>query len=217
MTLPVARITRAFSRAEEAGAARMLGTDHGLVRSLARQHALSRQLLVIALPLLFGVAGTVKQIHPAPAVLGAAGIVEVVLLGTFLLTRSLVRERAQELIGAAQADDAIPVIANERRRLLSKKERERLARSLERALHAAEHWEEILPSFRPPQGIRLLRFTAREVREIAWLLRSNVDDARGVALTARFLAGGEGTSLCRGDVVALRQELNRIRHFLEGA
>jgi hypothetical protein len=214
MTFPAAHVPRAFSRAEEEGAARVLGREHGLVRALAYRRAAVRQMLVVALPLLFGAAGTVRQAHAAPAVLGAAGVVEAALLAACLLTKSLVRERAQELIAAGWTDKTIPSVASERRRLLSEKERESLARSLERALYAAEHWDRIAPASRPPHGVRCLRFTAREVRGIVLLLRTDVADARGVALTARFLAGGYSATLYGGDSVALRKELNRIHYLL---
>jgi hypothetical protein len=195
----------------------VLGIDHGLVRVLAYRRAAVRQMLVVALPLLFGAAGTMRQAHAAPALLGASGIVEALLLAAFLLTRSLLRERAQEVIAAGCTDKTIPSIASERRRLLSEKERESLARSFERALYAAEHWDRILPASRPPHGVHCLRLMAREAREIVSLLRAEVSDARGIARMARFLAGGYGAALYRGDAVALREELNRIHYLLVGA
>lgn len=205
---------RGPSSADEDRAVAVLGREHALVRALAYRRTFALQLLATSIPLALGAVGIGRHVAAAPAVLEAASVVAATLVVAFLISRGLVREQAQELIAGGERGDALPVVANERRRLLSGKERESLAHSLESALDAAEHWHEILPASRPPHGVRCLRFTAQEIREIVSLLRSEAPDVRGVALTARFLAGGYGASLYRGDVVALREELNRIRYLL---
>jgi len=212
--MPTWSLQRAFSRFDEDAASSVFGPRHPLTRALMYRRCFAWQGLVASIPLALGVAGAVMHDADAPAVLAAAGVVQLVLLAGVLLARQLVRERVQTLIADGAEDVPLRVIADERQRLLTRKERESLARSLERALHSAQHWQEILPASRPPHGVRCLRFTAREVREVASLLRAGPSEARGVALTAQLLAGGYGSALYAGDVVLLREALNQIRYLL---
>jgi hypothetical protein len=105
-------------------------------------------------------------------------------------------------------------VRNERRRLASRRERERFARSLESLLHDAERWYRILPAYRPPDGAQMLRYAAAEAREVVALLRSDAAHVRGVALTARLLMDGYRSPLYAGNAGRLREELNRIRYLL---
>jgi hypothetical protein len=214
VTRALSHAWRILSRAEEQEAAVVLGADHGLVRALAYRCSFARHVLVTAVPLLLGAAGVAMHVTVGRAVLEAAVVVQVSLLAALIVARGIVRDRAYELIADDENCAALPLIAHERCGLLSAGHRERLARSLERLIHSAQHWEEILPAFRPPDGVRCLRFMAPEAREIASLLRAGTTDARGVALAERFLAGGDASSLCRGDVVALREELKRVHYLL---
>ena len=212
--MPTSVLQRAFSCAEENAAAERFGRNHELVRALARQRCFLYQAFVASIPVAFGVAGTARHEPRAPAVLAAAVVVALALVASVLFARQVVRDRVQTLIAEGAEYVALRVIADERRRLLSDKERENLARSLERALHSAQHWGEILRTSRPPQGVRLLQFTSREVRDIVSLLRTGPSEARGVAVTARLITDGYGSALYRGDVVLLREELNRIQYLL---
>jgi hypothetical protein len=207
-------LQRTLTCADESAAAAIFGGDHALVRALAYRRCFACQALVTSIPVAFGVAGTARHHHHAPAVLAAAAAAELVLVASILITRGVIRERVQTLIVAGAERVPLRLIADERQRLLSQSERERLALSLESALHAAQHWNEILPSARPPHGVRCLRFTDRQIHEIVSLLRSGTNEARGVALTARFLADGCHSALYSGDVALLREELNRIRYLL---
>jgi hypothetical protein len=212
--MPTSSLQLAFSHTDENAAAAIVGGDHGLVRALMYRRSFARQALVPSMPIALGIAGTVRHGAAAPVVLAASGVVELVLAASVLFACKLVRERAQALIAEGAEDLALRVIAEERQRLLSDKERERLAHSLERLLHTAQHWNAFLPASRPPQGVHCLRFTAREVCEIVALLRACPSEARGVALTARFVRGGCGSTLYAGDPVVLREELDRIRYHL---
>jgi hypothetical protein len=72
----------------------------------------------------------------------------------------------------------------------------------------------MLPAHRPPPGVHCLRFTAEEARDVVALLRAEVVDIRGVALTSRLLTDGYASPLFGEDVERLREELRRIRYLL---
>jgi hypothetical protein len=95
--------------------------------------------------------------------------------------------------------------------------RKRLARSLERYLRDAETWDEILPPYRPPAGVRCLRFAGGEVDDVASRLRSDGARAEGAAAVDRFLTDGVSSPLFVGDVDVLRRELVRIAELLAPA
>jgi hypothetical protein len=105
-------------------------------------------------------------------------------------------------------------VVQERRRLSSPKRRQQYARSLAQALDAAEHWQEILIAYRPPQGVRLLSRFAPEIRQIVSQVGDEGTDVAGIALLARFLAGGSGSTLYSEDAEAIRRELGRITALL---
>ncbi len=150
----------------------------------------------------------------AVVILSAAVAVELVLVAALLLARQLRAERAWDLIidgnEAPEADEVI----QERRRLASPKRRQQYARSLTEALEAAERWHQILIAHRPPQAVRLLSNFAPEIRQISRQVRDERADAAGIALLARFLAGGSGSALYSADAEAIRSELARMTHLL---
>lgn len=147
--------------------------------------------------------------------LAAAAIVQLGLLIAVPYFRGRTRDIAEELIAAGH-DTAreLRVVDDEYRRLASPKERERLARSLAHLLHDAERWYRMLPAHRPLPGVHCLRFTAEEARDVVALLRAEVVDIRGVALTSRLLTDGYASPLFGEDVERLREELRRIRYLL---
>ena len=167
----VKQVSRLISRADETAASAALGCDHVLTRLCALRRALVWQLAVTSVPSLFGIVGTVRLLATAPAVLGAAGLVWLVLAGALTLVEAQMRSCARELIAAGHERLALPLVVDEGRRLASRKERETLARTtLERLLHDAQNWFQILPAARPLPGVRALRFAPAEVREVVALL-----------------------------------------------
>jgi hypothetical protein len=213
--MTLARLVRIAPGEDERKAAAVLGPDHALARLLARRRALTCQILVTSITLALGLAGAALQGNEALTVLVAAGVVEVALLVAVPYFRGRTRDVTQQLIAAGEDESvAVGAVRDERRRLASRKERERFARSLERLLHDAERWYRILPAYRPPDGAQFLRYAAAEAREVVALLRTEGAHVRGVALTARFLMDGYSSPLYAGDVGRLREELNRIRYLL---
>lgn len=210
----IARLLHIAPQADEAAAASILGADHELVDVLARRRALTLQILITSVPLAFAIVGLVRGTASAPAVLVAAAIVQLALLVGVPYFRGRTREIAGELIAAGhEASLGLRIVDSERRRLTSPKEREHMARSLEHLLRDAERWYRILPANRPPPGVRSLRFTEPEARDVIALLRSDGAQVRGIALTARLLRDG-ASPLYGHEAGRLREELRRIRYLL---
>lgn len=208
------RLVRSTSSDDENAAVAVVGREHPLVRLFTLRRALLGQIAVTSIPILLGIAGTVRHVTIAPVVLGAAGFVELMLAAAALFVRQQIRYCARELIASGNGALRVSVVIDERGRLLTRREREKLARSLERLLHDAQRWYSIFPASRPPQGVLCLRFAAEEVLDVVSQLRSDSASARGVALVARFLTDGTSSSLYRGDVELLREELHLIREAL---
>ena len=207
----LARIARVAPQADEAEAASVLGDDHALVHVLARRRALTVQIVITSLPLAFAIVGLVRGTASAPVVLGAAAVVQLGLLAALPYFRARTREIVEELIAAGHDRSlGLRIVEAHRRRLTSRRERERIASSLE---HLIRDCYSILPAHRPPPGVLSLRLTEPEARDIVTLLRTDGAQARGIALTSRLL--GDGASPLYGPAADdLRAELRRIRFLL---
>ena len=214
-TTLLSRLRAVVSRDDERTAANVLGRDDTLVRLLVRRRARVDQLAVTLVPISLGIIGILRHSDNAPVVLGAAVLVALGLVFSVAFSAFEIRDRAQEVIAGGQERLPLRVVRDERLRLLSHRERERFARSLERLLKDAQNWNRILPATRPPDGVRELRFAEREVHEVAGLLRSDPVHVPGVARIARFLSDGGSSPLFGGDDEALRTELRRIRDLLD--
>jgi hypothetical protein len=210
----LARIARVVPHTDEAEAASVLGDDHALVHVLARRRALTVQILITSLPLAFATVGLLRGTASAPVVLGAAAVVQLGLLVALPYFRTRTREIVEELIAAGHDRSlGLRLVEAHRRRLTSREERERIARSLEHLIRDARRWYTVLPAHRPPPGVLSLRFTEAEARDVVALLRTDGAQARGIALTSRLL--GDGASPLYGDEAdELREELRRIRYLL---
>jgi hypothetical protein len=148
-------------------------------------------------------------------VLAAAAAVQLALLVAASYLRSRTRDIAEELIASGNdAARALSTVEEERRRLASRKERRRLARSLELLVHDAEHWPRGAVRYQPPPGVICLRLVVDEAREVVELLDAEPADVRGVALTSRLLTDGRASPLYGTDPEPLREELRRIRFLL---
>jgi len=192
----------------------VLGPSHRLTRALTRKLALARQLLVALATLATALAAVAIHLRWGPLLAGAAGVVSVGFALAVAAARGSVRERARGLLITEEGPILLAAVVRERRRLGSRKERERLARSLERLLRDARRWSEILPRFRPLPGVQNLRHAGQEVEAVVALLRSERADVRGVALVARLLSDGASSPLYGNDARLLREELGRIRFVL---
>lgn len=204
-----------LSGSEESAAIEVLGTRDPLARLLRAQRVLSWQLIATVGPCMLGLVGAFRGSPRAPVVLAATAIVALGLALGFLLARKLARERVLELIGTGNGSLPIPAISREARRLASRHDRDRLARSLERLLYVARDWEQIAPASRPIYGVRALRFVPDEVEAVIARLRQDRVGLQGVALTALLLECVVGSPLAAGCAEGLRAELGRIRFLLD--
>ena len=209
------RFVSVLSRRDEDAAATALGHLHPLSRALALRRAHAHQLIVTSLAIALGIAGTLSHTHEAGVLVGVAVLVAFALALALGIARARIRELARELIANGGTDHAVPVVVDERRRLGSPKERERLARSLEGYVRDATRWTRIDPRMRPPIEIRCLLFASSEASDVARLVRSDAPSPRGVAALWRFLTDGRRSALFGGDIVRLRWELLRIATLLE--
>jgi len=171
-------------------------------------------MLVTAIPIALGIAGMLRHVATAPVVLAATVTVDIVLSAAALFVRRLTNDRVRELIAAGDDGVVLAVVASERRRLASRKERAKLACSLERLVHDAEGTSWTFPTSGPVYSTRGVRLAAAELRGLADRLRSDAVRVQGVALTERLLVDGYASPLYREDVGALREELNRILFLL---
>ena len=89
--------------------------------------------------------------------------------------------------------------------------------SIEALYRDAVRWYQILPRYRPPNGVQQLRNLSVEVTSIAKALRGDRVGVQGVALTVRLLTDGCQSPLYANELGPLREELNRIRYLLETA
>lgn len=204
-----------LSAADKNAAESVLGRGHRLTKAVSNQHTLAIQSIVAALAIAVGSSGVLLGVPRATLVLVAAAVVGVAFALMWTIARTIARERAQALIAAGDDSNVVSVLARERRRLTSRKERERLARSLEELYRDALRWYEILPQFRPPHGVVQLRHTGLELEGLTQALRRDRVRVQGVALTARLLSDGYESPLYGNEVEPLREELNRICYLLE--
>jgi hypothetical protein len=204
-----------LTAADKHAAESVLGRDHRLTRAVSCQHTLALQSAVAGLAVLAGGPGLLFDLGVATLVVVVGTVVAVFFVLAWGVTRSVTRERAQDLIAAGNDSVVVSVLARERRRLTSRKERERLASSLEGLYRDALRWYEILPRFRPPYGVLQLRHTGPELEGLTRALRRDRVRVQGVALTARFLSNGYESPLYANELEPLREELNRIRYLLE--
>ena len=210
-------LLRLLSADEEETAKSVLGAEHPLVRSLGLQRVRLFQLLVTAVPILLGIAGLFRHEARAPVVLGAAALVELALLLGAVLVYQQTREHARALIAAGRERIPLRSVDRERRSLASRRQRLRLARSLERCLRDAQRWETTLPQARPFVDVRPLRLASREAREVATRLRSHSPAVRGVAAVFQLLTDSRSSPLYAGEAQELRAELVRIADLLAPA
>lgn len=200
---------------DERMAAAALGASHPFVRAICRTRIAARQALTSSTTAPAAAATALLDLFAGPLLLVVSAAVSLTFLGLWWRARRTLLDRTQELIADGNGPAGLPVIAREGRRLLSRRERERLARRLEETLEDSWKWERTPPPSRPLYGIQCLRDSATEVSAIVRTLRTRRVRAQGVALVARLLGDGERSPLYAGDSRRLQEEVCRIRYLLE--
>lgn len=204
-----------LTAADKCAAESVLGRGHRLTRALSGTHTLALQSIVAAFAVLASVAALRAHLSHTVLALVVASVVAGAFVLAWLVAWHVTRARVQDLIASGDDSVVLPVVARERRRLASRKERERVARSLDGLYRDALRWHEILPQFRPPDGVFQLRHVGDEVAALTRALRGDRVRVQGVALAERFLSDGYASPLYSGELEPLREELNRIRYLVE--
>jgi hypothetical protein len=190
-----------------------LGERHPLVRALADVDAAARQLAAVAAALGAGLLGTAAGASWGPAVTVAAGLVAVVITCRVLLAHDTARRRACDVLIEGDAGVAVPVVQEQRRRLLDRDHRERLATSYEELAIVLGRSRGRLTQVVPATTTELPETIAPQLQAVADALRDDRVAPGGVALAERLLT--DGTSVLYGsDAQRLRRELVRTRWHL---
>ncbi|MDP9258813.1 MAG: hypothetical protein M3Q31_20010 [Actinomycetota bacterium] len=196
-------------------AARALGADHPVARAARARGILAGQLTVTSAVLAALLAYALEHGAGAVTLLCAALVVELWAICGLAFASGRLRERARDVIADVDQPPAAAEVAVELAHLASSRRRQQLARSLERALYAAEHWPELSITSRPPPTVRHLRPCSETAREVARLVRDPRTSVRGVAVLDRLVCGGYSSALYAGCPDRLARELGRIRFLLE--
>lgn len=192
---------------------RVLGPDHPLAqaqRAVATTTGLAvdASALLIAAPCLVVVSPEV-----AVAVDGSAALVAAALWGVVAVLRAHRRRCVHDLILDGRAPPLF-LARSEIRRLVDPARCAGVARTLDVALHAGEHWHEYLPASRPPPGVCHLPPNGPLIREITSCLRSGQVSPRAMVMLERLVRGGYGAAVYQGGTDWMRRELGRIRFEL---
>jgi hypothetical protein len=205
---------RAWQRERLRAARQVLGPDHPLARATDLVRTFEKQAGIVLAVIAASAAATAAALPVALTVLSAALVVEFALVMALQFAREVRAERAWEVLIAGGEGLDVAEVAHERARLSDPRRCEQLAATLAQALDSAERWHQILVASRPPEGVRVLRRFAPQVRAIVAQIRDQHADVRRIALLARFLAGGYGSPLYSGDAEAVAHELARIAYLL---
>jgi hypothetical protein len=192
--------------------ASLLGASHPLVRTIERLAVVASQSLTVATLLVAGlVAARSGAAWGMPVAASAAFVLLVLAIAAALLLQQR-REEVVALIAGGEGGTPLGVVERERERLLSRRTRTALARSLDALVDEAAN-PPAIPA-RPLFDPTVVAQAAPELREVAVLLRGEVEDARAVALVWRLICDGAISPLHCRDADELRVELARIRFVL---
>jgi hypothetical protein len=187
----------------------VLGASHPLARALDLVGVLRRQATATGPAVVASAVGAVIGVDWArPALVASVAVVFVLAVGLALAV-SATRECARDLVIEGSEVD-LAVVACQRRRLLSQRQREMLADSLEGLVRWAERADREIGTSPPVCDSHVIRQTGRDLLALASDLRSATIGVRGVARTQRLLTSGT-SPLFGTEVDELRGELARIR------
>ena len=196
-------------------ASAVLGDNHPVTRASRLRHLLAGQLTVTSGLLAAATADVVTAGSAAAGLFSAAAVAELWFACGFAFASSRLHEHSRDVIADSDLRPAAAEIDAEHARLGSPRHRQQLARTLERALFAAEHWHELSITSRPPPTVRQLRACSGAAREVIELVRNPGTPVRGVALLDRLVCGGFSSVLYDGSPETLARELGRIRFLLQ--
>jgi hypothetical protein len=187
-----------------------MGAGHPLVVLLGRFEVAFQQLVWVTAVEAAGLVNFAGGWAFGLSLAIAAAVVQVGLGCRLAALSAAIREVCLELI--VEGHGALPLACIERlrRRLVERRVRERLARSIDEMVASAARPR---PGAPPPLAAsRVIRATAPELSEVTSLLRAD-PSARGVALVEALLTTA-ATPQYGSEVEPLRQELRRALYLL---
>lgn len=199
-------------RREMRSASALLGHEHPLARTLEALTAVAWQSLVVAAVMAASLVAAAGDVAWAPPAAASAGVVLLALGVAAALLRQRRLEQVLALIAAGGEDLPLALIERERGRLLDRRTRWRLAAGLESLVEEANNASPV--AARPLFDRAVVKAVADELIGVAELLRAAPSSARGIALVWFLIWDGVESSLHRGDVAELQEELGRIRYLL---
>ncbi len=175
---------------------------------------MARHWLTCAAILTGAIIAQIEDHTWATAMIVSAALVLAVFTGILVALKQRVCDRATDLI--VEGREMLPIVAvqRQRHRLLTRRRRELLARTLEIIIRHATNPPRIIPSgARPLFDVRVIASVDPDLRVVIGLLRTEKACARGVALIERLLTDGHSPLYAR-EVSLLREELHRAQHAL---
>ncbi len=193
----------------------VLGRTHPLTQAINAVGCGARQWWTCAAVLTGAVIASVER-HPwALAVAVSAGLVLLTLTIVMFALWQRVRDEVIRLIADGREELPISVVQRQRERLLRRRTKQVLARTLETMLRQALSPPRIMTrGSRPLFSVRVIVSVAPELRAVISLLQPENASARGVALIERLIAYGDSPLYAR-EASVLRDELRRIQSALE--
>ena len=192
----------------------VLRSDHPLLRATEAVHYTGRQWVHVAAVLTGSVIARIEGREWAGPLVDTAAIVLLIL--TVLVAAHKQRERdcAIELVMEGRETVPIAAVQRQRRRLLADQTRNGLAGDLEDLIRQSARPSRFQLRVMPlPFDPTVLTMAAGELRDVIRLLRTEDVSARGVARAERLVERAM-SPLYGQDVVALREELCRVRDLL---
>jgi hypothetical protein len=145
----------------------------------------------------------------------SAGIVLLALTTLLAALKQRARDRATDLIAEDRETLPIAIVQRERQRLLTRRRRKTLARTLDTMVRQATTPPKIrTTATRPLFDPRVIARVATDLCAVIARLQTERAHARGVALTEKLISDA-GSSLYGDNEKRLREELHRVRSVLD--
>lgn len=209
------RTVRPAVQAERSLAETWLGPGHPLVRSLTLSETACQQLVASTAAGAAGVVWFAGGWSFGLCLAIGAAVAQAVFACRVVVLRMGRRELCLELTVRGGERLPLPCVERLRRRLLERRAREQLARSLDDLVRAAARSGSRSELIQPLADRRVIRAVAPELRDVAFLLRGD-PAVRGVALV-EWLLTSPATPLYGSEVEPLRAELRRARYLMTHA
>jgi hypothetical protein len=202
-------------KSPERSASTFLGADHPLPGAIEAVSGVARQWRACGAVLVGAIIARLEGHAWAPSLVASAGFVLLVLTARVAVLLQRVHDHALDLIAEGRETIPIAAVQRERMRLLSRRRRKVLARTLDAMIQQATHPPKITPrSARPLFDPAVIASASDDLRALTLVLQKHAVRARSVALTERLITNG-GSPLYAHNEKQLHEELRRIRRLFD--